>query len=547
MKNNNYKKENKRNDNFIIGNDNDNYSYHSLNHSFQNLKNNNLKLKYAFIDNIKASNFKKSILLKINQIQNNQLKTNLKLTNLITILFSKFIGSQNYKLIHNHFSIIQSKKIQNILKIKKENISEKKIKTDNSKENYTERITNNNTIKKKIENISLVTESEVKRYNLSNHKMKSKENIFKLSNSEKIGNNSNNKKFKTESNEEFNASSNNNLFRMNNSNNYHGSLNKNGSSNNISNSKNDSKKMFSISNIRKPIIFNDISSNLNNQQNPNSLDNRKPRNNYINNNSQINKNYKKINNNNININTNSNTNHSNSIDLKVKINDKFNENGDNNKYSINGKNQNYSHSNYNNTFNNNNSNNKEKELNLSKSNISESKTNKGPVKIKLNPIEKPVLLMNFNESMDQKKASKNNNNFINVHNSNIIKNERKEIRYNLINDNKRLSLNIDNAKNDLNFTNENGDSIRGKRKFSEARSEAESNYSNLSDAKPAQGYSRKIRGFNFRNNIKYNKNPNSNNTSEEDFNKVKGGSVRYNNNNDSLFSQINSIENENKQ
>ena len=547
MKNNNYKKENKRNDNFIIGNDNDNYSYHSLNHSFQNLKNNNLKLKYAFIDNIKASNFKKSILLKINQIQNNQLKTNLKLTNLITILFSKFIGSQNYKLIHNHFSIIQSKKIQNILKIKKENISEKKIKTDNSKENYTERITNNNTIKKKIENISLVTESEVKRYNLSNHKMKSKENIFKLSNSEKIGNNSNNKKFKTESNEEFNASGNNNLFRMNNSNNYHGSLNKNGSSNNISNSKNDSKKMFSISNTRKPIIFNDISSNLNNQQNPNSLDNRKPRNNYINNNSQINKNYKKINNNNININTNSNTNHSNSIDLKVKINDKFNENGDNNKYSINGKNQNYSHSNYNNTFNNNNSNNKEKELNLSKSNISESKTNKGPVKIKLNPIEKPVLLMNFNESMDQKKASKNNNNFINVHNSNIIKNERKEIRYNLINDNKRLSLNIDNAKNDLNFTNENGDSIRGKRKFSEARSEAESNYSNLSDAKPAQGYSRKIRGFNFRNNIKYNKNPNSNNTSEEDFNKVKGGSVRYNNNNDSLFSQINSIENENIQ
>jgi len=547
MKNNNYKKENKRNDNFIIGNDNDNYSYHSLNHSFQNLKNNNLKLKYAFIDNIKASNFKKSILLKINQIQNNQLKTNLKLTNLITILFSKFIGSQNYKLIHNHFSIIQSKKIQNILKIKKENISEKKIKTDNNKENYTERITNNNTIKKKIENISLVTESEVKRYNLSNHKMKSKENIFKLSNSEKIGNNSNNKKFKTESNEEFNASSNNNLFRMNNSNNYHGSLNKNGSSNNISNSKNDSKKMFSISNTRKPIIFNDISSNLNNQQNPNSLDNRKPRNNYINNNSQINKNYKKINNNNININTNSNTNHSNSIDLKVKINDKYNENGDNNKYSINGKNQNYSHSNYNNTFNNNNSSTKEKELNLSKSNISESKTNKGPVKIKLNPIEKPVLLMNFNESMDQKKASKNNNNFINVHNSNIIKNERKEIRYNLINDNKRLSLNIDNAKNDLNFTNENGDSIRGKRKFSEARSEAESNYSNLSDAKPAQGYSRKIRGFNFRNNIKYNKNPNSNNTSEEDFNKVKGGSVRYNNNNDSLFSQINSIENENKQ
>jgi predicted O-linked N-acetylglucosamine transferase (SPINDLY family) len=302
--------------------------------------------------------------------------------------------------------------------------------------------------------------------------------------------------------------------------------------------------MFSISNTRKPIIFNDISSNLTSQQNPNSLDNRKPRNNYINNNSQINKNYKKINNN------NTNTNHSNSIDLKVKINDKYNEKEDNNKIPINSKNQNYSHSNYNHTFNNNNSNNKEKELNLSKSNISESKANKGPVKIKLNPIEKPVLLMNFNESMDHSKTSKNSNNFINVNNSNIIKNERKEIRYNLISDNKRLSLNIDNIKNDLNFSNENGDvykdNIRGKRKFSEAKSEAESNYSNLSDAKPAQGYSRKIRGFNFRNNIKYNKNPNSNNTSEEDFNKVKGGVWRYNNN-DSLFSQINSIENENKQ
>jgi len=544
MKNNNYKKENKRNDNFIIDNINDNYPYHCLNHSFQNMTNNNLKLKYAFIDNIKTSNFRKSILLKINQIQNNQLKTNLKLTNLITILFSKFIGSQNYKLFHNHFSIIQTKKIQNILKIKKENINEKKIKTDNNKENYTERVINNNTIKKKIENISLVTESEVKRYNLSNQKMKSRENIFKLSNSEKNGNNSNNKKFKTEINEEFNSNSNNNLFRMNNNNNYHGTLNKNSSSNNVNNSKIDSKKMFSISNTRKPIIFNDISTNLNSQQNPNSIDNRKPRNNYINNNGQINKNYKKINNSN----TNNNHSNCNSIDLKVKIN----ENADNNnKISINSKNQNYSQGNYSNTFNNNNSsNNKEKELNLSKSNISESKANKGPVKIKLNPIEKPVLLMNFNESMDQSKTSKNSKNFININNSNIIKNERKEIRYNLISDNKRLSFNFDNAKNDLNLNNENGDiykeSIRGKRKFSEARSEAESNYSNLSDAKPAQGYSRKIRGFNFRNNIKYNKNPNSNNTSEEDFNKVKGGVGRYNNN-DSLFSQINSIENENKQ
>ena len=97
--------------------------------------------------------------------------------------------------------------------------------------------------------------------------------------------------------------------------------------------------------------------------------------------------------------------------------------------------------------------------------------------------------------------------------------------------------------------NENGekniDSMRSKRKFSEARSEADSNYSHLSDAKPAMGYSRKIRGFNFRNNIKFNKKPNSSKKIEDNFNKIKGGSIRYMNNND-LFGQVDSLENEYK-
>ena len=62
---------------------------------------------------MKLSNFKKSIIFKINQIQNNQQKTNNKLSSLISILLSKLIDNKNYKLFHNHFSIIPNKKSQN--------------------------------------------------------------------------------------------------------------------------------------------------------------------------------------------------------------------------------------------------------------------------------------------------------------------------------------------------------------------------------------------------------------------------------------------------
>ena len=213
-------------------------SYQNLYNSFQSsTKNNKLKLNYSFKENFSLSSFRKKIILKINQIQNNQQKTNIKLSSLINILYSKLIGIQNHKIFHSHFSIIQNKKVQNLTKIKKENITER-VKTENNQENNnTERLKKNN-IKNKIEKISLASDIELKRYNLSNQKTKSKENIFKLNNekSYNIG---------KEKEETYNIS-NNNLFRMNN-NNYHNNLNKNPSSDNLNNS----KKIFNISNNRK--------------------------------------------------------------------------------------------------------------------------------------------------------------------------------------------------------------------------------------------------------------------------------------------------------
>ena len=462
---------NKRKEN-IIKDNKINY-FGCLNNSFQIPETNNkLKLKYSFIENIKLSNFKKSIILKINQIQNNQQKTNIKLSSLISILLSKLIGNKTYKLFHNHFSILQNKKAQN----KNNKNFLERVKTE---ENHSERYNSN---KKKIENISLASELEIKRYNLSNQKTKSKENIFRLNNEKTYKSNNKNNNYE---NEEFYNNSNNNLFRINN--NYFNSLTKNSSTDNLNNS----KKVFTISNNRKPITFNEITNNLNS-----------PNNNY-------------------------------SFNYTNKNKTKNNENNFK-KLNINEANSHYSKSD---TLNSINSINKEKDIN--KTNIS-----KGPVKIKLNPIEKPVLLMNFNESNDQKN---NLNNIINIsHNSNL--NERKENKkYNNINDSKISTLKIENSIYNISNENEEGggdltpENMRGKRKFSESNL----NHSHFSESKEGQGYSRKIRGFNFRNNIKFNKNPNSSKISDEAYNKIKGGSVRYSSN-EAFFEKINSLENENK-
>ena len=489
-----------RNGKFII--DNSNYSFPYLNHSFQTSEN-KLKLKYSFLENIKLSNFKRSIIQKINQIQNNQQKTNIKLSSLINILLSKLIGSQDYKLFHNHFSIIQNKNNQNT-KIKKDNFAYAgRIKTEVNHENKTERVNiNNNNIKKKIENISLATESEIRRYNLSNQKTKLKDNIFKLTDENQFK--ANNRNMRHE-NEEFNNSSNSNLFRINNNNNnYNNSLNKNSSTDNLNNA----KKIFYVSNNRKPITFNEITTNINNQNNNQNI--------YYQNNKDI----KKVN--------------------------SINNNNNNEKIYINASNYYYNQNNKNINNLTNNSINKDKEFN--KSNMSENKSNKGPVKIKLNSIEKPILLMNLNENINKSLINKSNNSVSISNNSNPI-DKKDNKNNNITNDNKRLSLKLEDSVNNLNYMNENGekniDSMRSKRKFSEARSEADSNYSHLSDAKPAMGYSRKIRGFNFRNNIKFNKKPNSSKKIEDNFNKIKGGSIRYMNNND-LFGQVDSLENEYK-
>ena len=486
--------------------DRSNDSFTNLYNSFQSSEiNNRLKLKYSILDNIKLSNFRKNIIFKINQIQHNQQKTNIKLSSLISIVISKLIGSKNYKIFHTHFSIINNKKIQNIINIKKENYQQR-IKTESNKENNnTERlnINNINTNKKKIENISLTSELEIKRYNLSNQKTRTKENIFKLNNEKHYNSNNKNNKYEKE-NEELYNNSNSNLFRINNNNNYYNNnLNKNPSSDNLNNS----KKHFNISNSRKPVTFNEVSSNLNYQNN---------------------------NKNNFYSNPNKNKNITN-----------YNDNNDIKKIVI-------SASNYNN-IQKNNSINKEKDFN--KSNISlDNNSNKGPVKIKFNSIEKPILLMNFNESLEKSSErnylNKNKNNFNDIINiSNNLIERKDDKKYNSINGTQGLSLKIENSTNNLNYKNEYGDAspdnMRGKRKFSESKSEVESNYSNFSDSKHGQGFSRKIRGFNFRNNIKFNKKPNSNKISDDDYNKIKGGSVRYSNNND-LLVQNNSLENKYK-
>ena len=175
--------------------------------------------------------------------------------------------------------------------------------------------------------------------------------------------------------------------------------------------------------------------------------------------------------------------------------------------------------------------------------------------------EKPILLMNFNENIDKasersknNKNNKNNdhllNNIIDISNNTTPLNERK-INYNKIYDNKRMSYNGENTNNIDNSNDISDDhmhSFRGKRKFSEAKSEADKNYSHLSESKNKQGYSQKIRGFNFRNNIKFNQKPNSSKVpqiSQITNDEIKGGSVRYSNNN-GIFGQINSLENEYK-
>ena len=452
---------------------NDNIHIPNLNNSFQ-IGNDKLKVKYSLKEKLHLKNFKKSILSKITQLQLNQQKTNIKLSSLISILLSKLIGNQNYTIFHSYFSIIKMNEIEkpeknntntnknDIQKFIESHIKKESNKLDNKKEN--EKNQNNNV--RKIGTISLETELEIRRYTLSNQKTKSKEKYFKNKENtdEKI-----NYKGKNDNNFYNNLfkitnNDNNNIIKNERNNYYYNSLNNNDTSENIRSSKN----IFGSSSYknRKPIAFNEV------------------------NQSNTNKNY-----------------YSGGINEENKI--VFSENNDNRRIYINALNI---HNNSSHNINN-------------KSNILDNKSTKGPVKIKLNRTEKPILLINHNEN----NSDKNNNS-----------NRSKDILD--LSDNstdKKLSLQIEdsiNSKN-KNFTineNINNDDIKIRRKYSESNSESDINFSQLNKIRQKNVYSRKIRGFNFRNNIKYNKEQNS----EDEFAKRKGRSVRYHHNGRG-FSQIN--------
>ena len=138
---------------------------------------------------------------------------------------------------------------------------------------------------------------------------------------------------------------------------------------------------------------------------------------------------------------------------------------------------------------------------------------------------------NINKEKDINNKSKTSNNLRNIINLSNNSNEKNTIN----NENKNLSLQIEDSSNNHIKNQTLDDDIKIRRKYSESRSEAEINLSNFSNNQIKNPYSRKIRGFNFRNNIKYNKNTNS----EDEYINIKGGSVRYNNN-ENLLSQINS-------
>ena len=440
---------------------NENICVPNLNNSFQ-IGNNKLKMKYSIKEKLFLKNFKKSILSKITQLQLNQQKTNLKLSSLINILLSKLIGNQKYTIFHSYFSIIKlNKKEENnnnnkneIQKFIESHMAKESKMNDMEKEN--ENNQNNNI--RKIGTISLETELEIRRFTLSNQKTKSKEKYFK-------NRENNNEKVNTKEKNDINFY--NNLFKITNNDDnniiensrnsyYYNSLNKNDSSENIK----ISKKIFgsSSNNNRKPIAFNEV------------------------NQSNTNKNY-----------------HSGGINEVNKI--VFSENNENRRIYINALNI---HNNSNHNINN-------------KSNISENKSTKGPVKIKLNRTEKPVLLINLNENNSDK--NNNSNNYKDILDLSDNSNDKKlslQIEE-PINSNKKI-FNIHGGFNN--------DDIKLRRKYSESKSESEINISQFIKNKQKNLYSRKIKGFNFRNNIKYNKDQNS----EDEYIKIKGGSVRYDNN-----------------
>ena len=86
-----------------------------LNESFESGNvNKKLKCKYSDLKENNLFYLTKTLINKINLLQKNQQKTNIKLTSLLSILMSRILNKSNNEISHYDFSIKTSKKLKNI-------------------------------------------------------------------------------------------------------------------------------------------------------------------------------------------------------------------------------------------------------------------------------------------------------------------------------------------------------------------------------------------------------------------------------------------------
>lgn len=421
------------------------YLKNDLNNSYQST-NNIIKRKYKhhFFEPT-ISDFKGKIFFEIKKIHKNIQKTNVKLTSLISIFFSKLIGCQKYKSTNQFFSILSSKKET---KDDEENKCDLK-KSKNKNKDKENTIQGDNM---KLETISKELDFQIKQYNLSNKKSKTKLNKFNDKNS--INNEEIENVIEPMEKEVKN------IFLLNNENIY--KENNNTDNSGIENQLNSIESNRSTN----PINFNEIKNNLFCLNNKNK--------NFYSTKEDFKRNKTEY------------------IDGKIIKN----------------------------------------KLNINKRNI-ENKQNKNQLKIKINALEKPVLLMHFNDS-------DTNLNLSNKMKENSMKN-------NIISLAQNLSPKVEKTNLNLNNNNQESKNIKPRRKFSESKSGFENKYTNILKNNNEQVYSRKIKGFNFRNNIQnFNKRPNTSKFCQDSYNKIKGGSVRYTNKGNFLSQMEDSLENDYK-
>ena len=147
-----------------------------LNESFESGNvNKKLKCKYSDLKENNLFYLTKTLINKINLLQKNQQKTNIKLTSLLSILMSRILNKSNNEISHYDFSIKTSKKLKNI---------------DNNNE-YHHIINNYKTKNKSYNNNSFTIERQNHKFL---HENFDKKNEFNLSNIFRLQNDNNNKK-----------------------------------------------------------------------------------------------------------------------------------------------------------------------------------------------------------------------------------------------------------------------------------------------------------------------------------------------------------------